>query len=239
MTAPLTLAEALATAAEQMSTRRPLDEVLHHLVSMAQRSLPGVDHAGISITHADGSIETIAATDDLVLKLDHLQYEMNEGPCLDAIRDEGVVIVNHADREQRWPRFTERATALGLRSQMGVRLYANQQTHGGLNLYATQVDEIDPDVIHMAQLFASHAALALGHARVEQNLLQAMTSRQRIGVAVGIVMERYGLDEQRAFQYLARVSQNSNVKLREIADEVVDSTNEKQIVPLEPLADEA
>jgi len=239
MTAPLTLAEALATAAEQMSTRRPLDEVLHHLVSMAQRSLPGVDHAGISITHADGSIETIAATDDLVLKLDHLQYEMNEGPCLDAIRDEGVVIVNHADREQRWPRFTERATALGLRSQMGVRLYANQQTLGGLNLYATQVDEIDPDVIHMAQLFASHAALALGHARVEQNLLQAMTSRQRIGVAVGIVMERYGLDEQRAFQYLARVSQNSNVKLREIADEVVDSTNEKQIVPLEPLADEA
>ena len=239
MTAPLTLAEALATAAEQMSTRRPLDEVLHHLVSMAQRSLPGVDHAGISITHADGSIETIAATDDLVLKLDHLQYEMNEGPCLDAIRDEGVVIVNHADREQRWPRFTERATALGLRSQMGVRLYANQQTLGGLNLYATQVDEIDPDVIHMAQLFASHAALALGHARVEQNLLQAMTSRQRIGVAVGIVMERYGLDEQRAFQYLARVSQNSNVKLREIADEVVDSTNEKQIVPLEPLAHEA
>jgi GAF domain-containing protein len=235
----LTLAEALATAATQMSTRRPVDEVMQHLVNMVQRSLPGVDHAGISITHADGSIDTIAATDDLVLKFDQLQYELDEGPCLTAIRDEGVVVVNHADRAQRWPRFTERATALGLRSQMGVRLYANEQTLGGLNLYATQVDEIDPEVIHMAQLFASHAALALGHARVEENLLQAMTTRQRIGVAVGIVMERYGLDEQRAFQYLARVSQNSNVKLREIADEVVDSTNEHQVLPLEPPADEA
>jgi GAF domain-containing protein len=189
MTAPLTLAEALATAAKEMSTRRPLDEVLDHLVNMAQRSLPGVDHAGISITHADGTIETIAATDDMVLKFDHLQYEMDEGPCLTAIRDEGVVVVNHADREQRWPRFTERATALGLRSQMGVRLYANEQTLGGLNLYATQVEEIDPEVIHMAQLFASHAALALGHARVEEN---TTAHRRRCRHCDGAVWTRRG-----------------------------------------------
>jgi GAF domain-containing protein len=232
-TTPLTLAEGLAEAAHQINTRRPLPELLHNLVSMAGRSLPGVDHVGISITHDGGRIETVAATDDLVLKLDLLQYELDEGPCLSAIREEGMVLVNHADREQRWPRFMERAAALGLRSQMGLRPYANGETVGGLNLYATQSDEIDPEVVHIANLFASHAALALGKARIEENLTQGMTSRQRVGVAIGILMERYELDEDRAFAYLARVSQTSNVKLRDIAEEVVDSANKRNRPPLD------
>ena len=231
MTAALTLAQALADAAEQINTRRSVEDVLANLVDMAQRSLPSVDHVGISVVHTGGHIDTIAATDDLVLKLDLLQYELEEGPCLAAIRQERIVVVNHADREQRWPRFTERAVALGLRSQMGLRLYGDDNTVGGLNLYSTTADEIDPEVIEIASLFASHAALALGKARREENLLQAMTTRQRIGVAIGILMHKYELDEDRAFQYLARVSQNSNVKLRDIADEVVDSMNGRNALP--------
>jgi hypothetical protein len=236
MSAHLTLAEALSEAAEAINTRRPLDEVLHNLVCMAARSLPSVDHAGITITRPDGGLDTIAASDPLVERLDQLQYDLKEGPCLSAIREEDVVVVNHADREQRWPDFMKQASAMGLRSQMGVRLKVDDCTLGGLNLYATAVDEIDPDVVHMAQLFASHAALALGKARTEENLLQGLASRQRIGVAVGIVMERYGLDEQRAFQYLARVSQNSNVKLRVIADEIVHDATVPGHHPGEPSA---
>lgn len=232
-TTPLTLAEALAEAAYQINAQRPLPELLQDLVVMAARSLPGVDHVGISVTHADGRIETVAATDDLVLKLDLLQYELDEGPCLSAIREEGMVLVNHADREQRWPRFMERAAGLGLRSQMGLRLYANNETVGGLNMYATQAEEIDPEVVHIASLFASHVALALGKARIEENLTKGMEARQRVGVAVGILMERYELDEDRAFAYLARVSQTSNVKLRDIADELVDSANKGNGLPID------
>ena len=237
MSGSLTLAEALAEAAHQINVRRPLTEVLQDLVDMAGRSLPGVDHVGISVTHTGGGIETVAATDDLVLKLDQLQYELNEGPCLTAMRNELVVVVNHADREQRWPRFIERAAALGLRSQMGLRLYANNETVGGLNLYATQCEQIDPEVVHVANLFASQAALVLGKARMEEHLTEAMVTRQRVGVAVGIIMQRYDMDEDRAFQYLARVSQSSNVKLRQIAEQLVSSTNEQNRLPLNRPAD--
>lgn len=233
MSTPLTLAEALAEAAHQINTRSPLPEVLQNLVDMASRSLPGVDHVGISVTHADGRIETVAYTDQLVLRLDELQYDLDEGPCLSAIRQDGMVLVNHADKEQRWPRFMEGAAALGLRSQLGLRLYANHQTVGGLNLYATTSDEIDPEIVQIANIFAEHAALALGQARVEENLIQGMMTRQRIGVAIGLLMGQYDLDEDRAFQYLARVSQTSNIKLRQIADEIVDSANRGNALPVD------
>ena len=207
-----------------------MPELLHELVHMAGRSIAGVDHVGISVLHDDGRIETLAATDDLVLKLDHLQYDLDEGPCISAIRQEGVVFVNHADQEQRWPRFMAQAARLGLRSQMGIRLYANSETVGGLNLYATRGAGIDAEMVHVASLFASHAALALGKARTEDHLKRGMASHQRIGVAVGIIMERYHLDENRAFEYLSRVSQNSNTKLRDIADEVVRPANDRDRV---------
>ena len=126
---------------------------------------------------------------------------------------------------------------LGLRSQMGLRLYANNETVGGLNLYATQSDEIDPEVVQVANIFAEHAALALGKTRAEENLTKAMTTRQRIGVAIGLLMHQYDLDEDRAFQYLARVSQTSNIKLRHIADEIVDSANQGKNLPAAGSAD--
>jgi GAF domain-containing protein len=233
MTSELTLAQALAEAAREINTRRPLEDVLSNLVNMAQRSLPGVDHVGISVVHTDGHIDTIAATDDLVLKFDQIQYELNDGPCLAAIRDEQIVVINHAEREQRWPLFTEQAVGLGLRSQMGLRLYADDKTFGGMNLYATSTEQIDVEVIQIASLFASHAALALGKAQIEDNLLHGMQTRQRIGVAVGVLMQQYDLDEERAFQYLARVSQNSNTKLRDVADEIVLSENTRNAIPLD------
>lgn len=223
----LDLADALAQAARDINTRQSLPDVLQRLVETAQNALPGVDHVGISITHRDGRVETLAATDPLVLALDELQYELNEGPCLSAIREHDIVVVNLAEQDPRWPRFMERATELGLRSQMGLRLFSEDETLGGLNLYSTQSDTIDPDVVSVAMMFASHIALALGKARLEGNLSAGLQSRQLIGQATGIVMERYGLDQDRAFQYLTRVSQNSNIKLRDVAAELVASTNER------------
>jgi len=231
MSLPPSLIDAISEASSEVNARRPLSEVLSNLAEMARRSLPGIDHVGISITHRDGRIETVAATDDLVLRLDELQYELDEGPCLEAIRTEGVVVINHADRDQRWPRFMERATAMGLRSQMGVCLYADEESLGGLNLYATTADEISRDLEQVAQLFASYAALALGKARTTENLIEGMMTRQRIGVAIGILMHKYELDEDRAFRYLARVSQTSNIKLRQIADEIVDGENQRNAIP--------
>jgi GAF domain-containing protein len=226
------IVSALAKAARQIYSAPDLPTTLDTIAQVARLALPGIDHVGISITHRNGRVETVAATDQLVWDLDQLQYELGEGPCLEAIRETAIVHVdNIAAHESQWPRFVPRATALGLRAQMGIRLYVDEQTLGGLNLYATQNDRIDPDVRQAAELFATHAALAMGRVRREENLNSALYTRKVIGQAIGILMERYELDEDRAFQYLTRVSQHSNVKLRDVAVEIVQQSNEKNQLP--------
>lgn len=108
---------------------------------------------------------------------------------------------------------------------MGVRLFIKDETLGALNLYSTQADSIDAEAQHLAELFAAHAALALGHARQVEGLNAALQTRKVIGQAIGVVMERYQMDEDRAFQFMVRVSSQSNIKLRDIAQEVVDQMN--------------
>jgi GAF domain-containing protein len=225
----LDAARSLALLSREINQPIDLDTTLQAIVESAQRSMPGIDHVGISVAHRNGTIETRAATSDLVWQLDDLQYGLDEGPCVHAIEAEPVVKVEHARHEQRWPRYMPSACELGLRSQLGLALYNDATTLGGLNMYSTSSDTIDPEVEDLAELFAAHAAVALGRAQREDQLRTALTSRQLIGQAVGIVMERYGMDETRAFDYLARVSSHSNVKLRDVAQEVVDQSNQKSL----------
>jgi GAF domain-containing protein len=225
------LADSLAEVARELNAPRDLDTTLRTIVEVAARSLNGIDHVGISIAHAGGTIETRAATDEFVMKLDKLQYELGEGPCLHAIEAEQLVRIEHAEHDPRWPRFMQPAVEMGLRSQLGICLYADEKTLGGLNLYSTSSATIDPDVEHLAELFAIHAAVALGRTQRETQLQEALSTRQLIGQATGIVMERYGLDEGRAFDYLLRVSSHSNVKVREVAREIVDQASPRRRAP--------
>ncbi|WP_346007893.1 ANTAR domain-containing protein [Janibacter terrae] len=107
----------------------------------------------------------------------------------------------------------------------GLRLYMAEETLGGLNVYATTTDHIDPDVVHTAELFAAHAATALGHARREDQLNEALATRKAIGQAIGLVMERYQITEDHAFQFLVRVFTTSNIKMRDLAQELIDTAN--------------
>lgn len=197
-----------------------MDAIAH----AARTSVPGFEHVGISVVRRDGTIETMAATDPFVQKLDHLQYEIGEGPCLDAITEPTVVEVPHVRNDPRWPTYAPRAAEAGLRSQLAVRLYSDRTSRGGLNLYSTERDTIEPDAPHIAELFAVHAAVALGRAREIKHLNEALENRKTIGQAIGILMERYGIDEARAFQFLVRSSQHSNTKLRDVAAAVIRET---------------
>lgn len=222
------IADALTAVAREINAEDNLSITLDTIVHTAQRSLPGLDHVGISIVHRDGRIETMAGTDQLVWELDAMQYDLREGPCYDAIDREPVMVSNELRHDQRWPRYVPRAVAQGVQAQMGLRLFIERETLGGLNLYSTESDTIDPHVQHMAELFATHAALALGKARRIEDLTTAMQTRKVIGQALGIVMERYQLDEDRAFQFMVRVSSHTNVKLRDIAQELVDQANSQR-----------
>jgi GAF domain-containing protein len=221
------VAAALTDAAKAINTPRSLDETLDAIVHAAQQTVPGFEHVGISIVHSDGEIETRAGTGQLVWELDDIQYKLHEGPCFDSIRSEPVLMMQDARTEERWPRYIPTALAKGLRSQMGLRLYTEEGTLGGLNFYSTESTGIDRDAVQLGELFAAHAAIALGRARYEHQLNESVASRQVIGTAIGIVMERYQISDDRAFQFLVRASSTSNIKLRAIAQELVDTANDK------------
>ena len=221
-------ASALAQAARTIHREDTLEETLAAIAETARISVPGIDHAGISIVTPKGGIETKAATDPIVWEFDRLQYDLGEGPCLSTMRGTPVVSVPRARHDQRWPRFMPQALRLGLRSQLAVRLFLDDEgTMGALNLYSTSQEEIDPDAEHVAELFASHAAIALHQAREVEHLNQALESRKVIGQALGIVMERYGLDENHAFSFLLRASSMSNIKVRDIAAQLVEDTHHR------------
>jgi len=224
------IAAALTEAARSINSHRSLDDTLEAIVRAAQQTVPGFEHVGISITHGNGRIETRAGTGQLVWDIDELQYKLHEGPCYDAITSGGVTTMPDIATERRWPRYVEEAAQHGLAAQMGLQLYSDESTLGGLNFYSWQPG-IDPDAIQLAELFAAHASIALGRARHEHQLNESVTTRQAIGTAIGIVMERYRIPEDRAFQFLVRASSTGNVKLRTIAQEVVDAANRDFAVP--------
>ncbi len=234
---PLDVAAAMSVVARELGASTDLQSTLATLVQGAVTALPDVDHAGISVVHRRGRIETVAASDRLVRELDELQYSLGEGPCVDAARDDDVVRVQHARHEERWPRFMPRAVQRGLRSQLGLRLYTESRTIGVLNLYSTTSDSITDEVEQMAELFSAYATTSLGRAQSAESLDNVIASRQVIGQATGIVMERYGLDEGRAFEYLLRVSSLANQKLRDIAREMVDALNDEH--PRDLVVDDA
>jgi GAF domain-containing protein len=223
------LAAALVVAARTMDTGHTLLESLDAIVAAARTSVPGFDHVGISLTHKNGRVETKAATGDLVWQLDAIQYGLREGPCVTALRQERVVMAENLQSDPRWPNYVPQAYEAGVRAQMAVQLFTNEETLGGLNFYSTLQDTIDPEAIAVAELFAVHAALALGHARKESQLSEALGSRKTIGMAIGIVMERFEISEDRAFQFLIRASQSSNLKLRDVAAELVTQTSERYL----------
>ena len=133
------LAVALTEAAKAINTTRTLEETLDTIVQAARASLPGFDHVGISEIYSDGRIETLAGTDQLVWELDDLQYSLEEGPCVDAIRHEPIVVVPHARHEQRWPHFIPAAVERGLQVAARDPALHHDEKRGGLNLLLHRV----------------------------------------------------------------------------------------------------
>ena len=199
-----------------------LDHTLARITAAAVEVLPGVHYASITVKHADGRLETVAPTDDMLLGVDAAQYELGEGPCYDAAVDATYVSSPNLAADERFARYAAMAVEAGIRAQAGVRLFDTPRpsAQGALNLYSRDVGSFT-DMSVVSQLFAHQSAMALDYAREVENLQEAVRTRQAVGRAVGIVMERYGLTEERAFAFLARVSQTRNVKLREVAAEIV------------------
>ena len=225
MLAPSDFALSIAEAARTLNKPRSLDDTLQTIVEVACNSVPGFDHVGIATLAKGGDIETRAYDGDLVVLLDELQHELHEGPSSAVLRDAETIAVSSLRLEHRWPHYVPRARAVGIRSQLAVKLYLDRGTLGGISFYSTTSDEVSADAQAMARLFATHAAIALGHAQEREELNEGLQSRRVIGQAIGILMERYQMDEDRAFAFLVRASSHNNLKLRAVAEELVAEAN--------------
>ena len=215
------LADALAHAARRLSEVSSLDDTLTEIVQTARSTVPGADHVGVTVARPDGDLATAAATTERVREFDDLQYALGEGPCLHAMESGTLVHVADVRQETRWAAFMAEAARLGLRSQIGVRLADDRTGPVSLNIYSERDAGLTDHSARAADLFAAQAALAVGKARAMDQLEEGMRSRQRIGVAVGILMHRYSISEERAFAYLIRESSHGNTKLRDVAAGVV------------------
>jgi GAF domain-containing protein len=203
-----------------------LDHTLSRITAAAVEVLPQVDYASITVKHSDGTLETAAPTDEVLWGVDAAQYDLQEGPCYDAAVDTVHVVAPDLGNDPRFPRYAVTAMAVGIRAQAGIRLFDAPKSQGALNLYSTSIGSFE-DLGAVGLLFRHQSAMAIGYAHEIHNLQEALRTRRTIGQAIGIVMERYSLTDQRAFAFLTRLSQHGNVKLNKIAEQLVANTGAK------------
>jgi GAF domain-containing protein len=197
-----------------------VEATLQTITSAAVHEVPGAEDGGISYVIARKKVESRAWTGDLAHDADRLQNRVREGPCLDAIWTERIVRIDDMATEPRWPRFGAEALRLGVASSLSFQLFVEQDRLGALNLYSRSPHAFGAESEDIGRVFASHAAVALSGAQTEDNLRKAMTSRDVLGQAKGILMERYKLTSDQAFHTLARASQQANRKIIDVAEEL-------------------
>ena len=228
--APNDVAETLAEAARDLARTGTVQETLQRIVDLSLQTIPDADCTGVTLL-SDSRITTPVASDRRVAELDALQARLWEGPCMDAIRELESVYSEDLGTDERWPQFAAQAVQRGMRSLLACRLSLNDDPLGALNLYSREPSAFDASDREVAELFAAHAAVALGAAETHAddltknlNLQEAIETRDIIGQAKGVLMERQHIEADRAVDILRAASQRSNVKVRDVAALIVSGS---------------
>jgi GAF domain-containing protein len=218
-----TLALRMAELVREIAVPRELEHVLGDVTTAALQLIPGVDVAGVLLVKKGGEFESLGDTNGLAGQLDQLQHDFGEGPCSDAALKQTIVRSDDLREEPRWPKYAPAAVQLGVLSSLSFKLYTSDRTAGALNLFSFTAGVWDTEAETIGSVFAAHAAAAIMAGRHGQQMQSALSTRDRIGQAKGIIMERYGVDDIRAFELLRRLSQESQSKLVDIAERVVET----------------
>jgi GAF domain-containing protein len=202
---------------------RKVDDVLVDVTAAAKQLIPGVDACGVLLVGKGNTHETLAPTSDLMFKLDELQMRYGEGPCVEAAMEEIVVRTDDFRDEPRFPKYAPEVVKLGVLSALSFKLYTADRTAGALNLFSFKPKLWDNEVETIGMVLAAHAAAAILASREGDQLQSALSTRDRIGQAKGIIMERFKIDDVRAFAMLRQLSQDANIKLIDVAQRVIDT----------------
>jgi GAF domain-containing protein len=211
---------------------QPLASILEQVVLIAKQVLPISVEASITFITGDDPA-TVAFTGKTAIELDERQYEAERGPCLDAAASGELISIPDTTAETRWPRYTQAAVEHGIRSSLSVPLPVQREITGALNFYARDADSFTDESRDLAQTFAAHAAVAVANAHLYEStaalaeqMTQAMATRAVIEQAKGIIMRDRGCSPDEAFDALVRLSQETHLKLRDIARRLVDHVSD-------------
>lgn len=219
---------ALADLGEVLLADEDLGRALQRSVEMLVQAVPGADLASVSVLRGDAA-ETVASSSERVWAIDSDQYAEGDGPCLEAARTGEVVRTGVEEAQQRWPGFARSARAAGVESYLACPLLIDEKFAGSLNLYSDQPHGFADFDAALLRLYATAACAAIGNARryarareVAAQLERALESRAVIDQAIGVLIARRQITAEEAFAEMSRQSQDTNVRLRDIAAGLVD-----------------
>jgi transcriptional regulator with GAF, ATPase, and Fis domain len=214
-------ADRFAQLAVELHDSTGVDETIDAVVQFALQAL-NCSHAGVALAVRGRRPEVPAVTDPFVAVIYRVQMESGVGPLVEAMRSRTTVLIRDTATEQRWPEWAAQVLALGVRSVLDVPLTTSAAgSIGVLGLYNTEPDAFNSDDEAIAHILARHASVALANARHDESMAQAIDARKLVGQAMGILMERYDIDGDRAFEVLKRYSQDTNTKLRDVAQQLI------------------
>lgn len=219
----------LARIVEQLAREPEEAYTLQQVVDQAVANIPGCHMCSVFVRRRT-QVEVAATTDATASRVDELQFQLDEGPCLTVLTDHEIAKVVDTLDEDRWPAWIEAARSEGVRSSLSVRLTTEPALFACLNMYSHDPDGFDDDAVDRAAVYARLASVAIDQAREISGLRSALQNRLVIGAAQGILMEKYGLSLDRSFEVLRRHSNESNTKLRDVAQDVVEGIGSRPAV---------
>jgi transcriptional regulator with GAF, ATPase, and Fis domain len=218
-------AEVLWRAMQELTERfahpTELDATLRSVTASCVDLIDGVESADVLLVAGPDLFKSVAATSKLAIEIDDFQKRFREGPCLDAAIGNPMVMCNDLREDARWPRFAEAAVAAGVHSLMSFQLYTHNARMGALNLFGLKPDAFTAENEAVGAMLATHAAVALIADDERLQFQSALASRDIIGQAKGMIMERFAVDAVRAFELLTSLSQSSNTRLTLVAEQLV------------------
>lgn len=220
--------DAFAELARITLSDQSLDSVMDTIARLTKQTISGASEVSVTMVER-GKATTVASTGQLATDLDERQYERGYGPCLAAVEGGEPVLINDMTGEHRWSDWALQAVERGAGSSLSIPVPVQREVMAALNVYSTNQNAFDPDSVELATTFSAYAGVALANMHLYQaqgqmadQLQTAMQSRAVIEQAKGVLMGQRRCQADEAFNILIKLSQDSNKKLREVAQALID-----------------
>jgi GAF domain-containing protein len=228
---PADLDDALVELTHILVSEENVESTITRITRLAVACIDGADFCGVSLVVPGKEIKTVGATDEVVAEVDRVQYEVGEGPCLSSIADQATFQLDDIRGDHQWPKFSAAAADKGVRSLLAFVMKISDESLAALNLFAREPHSFSREDVRAGAILASHAAYTLANAQTHERHLEkaeqleeALVTRSVIANAVGIIIAQEKVNRDDAFGILRTSSQTLNMKLRLIAEGIVDRT---------------